>query len=62
MSLVALFNLIVDPLYIFRLVEIEGFNTYKPKIDTLGMRTTKSIDVIKKDYDTLILGTSRAFN
>ncbi|NEN88840.1 MAG: hypothetical protein F6K48_07865 [Okeania sp. SIO3H1] len=60
LSLVALFNLIVDPLYIFRLVEIEGFNAYKPKIDTLGMRTTKSIDVTKKDHDTLILGTSRA--
>ncbi len=62
LSLVALFNLIVDPLYIFRLVEIEGFNAYKPKIDTSGMRTTKSIDVTKKDYDTLILGNSRAFN
>ena len=60
LSLVALFNLIVDPLYIFRLVKIERFNADKPKIDVSGMRVTKSIDVIKKDYDTLILGSSRA--
>lgn len=56
---VAGFNLIVDYQNIYRLVNIAGFNQEKQLIHKTGMRRTKSIDLARGNYDTLILGNSR---
>ncbi len=58
----AMVNLMVDPQRIFRLVEIEGFNREKPAIANSGMRKLKSLAIEQGNFDTLILGTSRAMN
>jgi hypothetical protein len=57
--LISGFILLVDPLNIFRLAKIEGFNKLKPYRFNGGMRETKSIDIESGGFDTLILGTSR---
>ena len=53
-------NLIIDPHRIFRMVEIDNVNEQKPRMGSGGLRKVKSIEIEKGDYDTLIIGTSRA--
>lgn len=53
-------NLIIDPHRIFRIVEIDNINGQKPVMGNGGLRKVKSIEIEKGDYDTIILGTSRA--
>ena len=53
-------NLIIDPHRIFRMVEIDNINGQKPVMGNGGLRKVKSIEIEKGDYDTIILGTSRA--
>ncbi|WP_036476584.1 hypothetical protein [Myxosarcina sp. GI1] len=56
---VASFNLIVDPYNIYRLVEVPGLDRKDPSIVKSAMRRIKSIDITERNYDTLILGSSR---
>jgi hypothetical protein len=53
-------NLIIDPHRIFRVLEVEKINTQKPLMGSGGLRKVKSIELEQGDYDTVILGTSRA--
>lgn len=53
------FILIIDPLYIFRIVNIKGFNAQKPFYQDGGMRESKSIDLNSGKYDVVLFGTSR---
>ncbi|NEP78082.1 MAG: hypothetical protein F6K17_04825 [Okeania sp. SIO3C4] len=53
------FILLVDPHYIFPVVNVKGFNQKKPFIYLGGMRETKSIDLESGVFDTILLGTSR---
>ncbi|MGK7884101.1 MAG: hypothetical protein AB4057_05670 [Crocosphaera sp.] len=53
-------NLIIDPHRIFRILEIDNVNRQKPLMGSGGLRKVKSIEIEKGDYDTLIIGTSRA--
>ncbi|MEM1370101.1 MAG: hypothetical protein AAGG02_19270, partial [Cyanobacteria bacterium P01_H01_bin.15] len=54
------FILLIDPQNIFRIINIKGINRIKPFVHHGGMRETKSLDLEIGQYDTLILGTSRA--
>ncbi len=53
----ALFNWIVDPYQFFHSPIIKGFNDQQ--IPTISSRVNKSYDVIKNNYDALIIGSSR---
>ena len=55
----AIFNWIVDPVGMFRIVEIQGFNKKKPEFYT-HLRMTKAHAVRILKPDSIILGTSRA--
>lgn len=59
--LAAAFNSVIDPQGIFRLVTLERFNKEKPLIEKEGVRKTKSIDIERGEFTTLLLGTSRTF-
>lgn len=58
--LVSAVNAILDPYGLIDLVSVTGFNEKKPHGRTLGDRIVKSIKLGIRDYDALILGTSRA--
>ena len=56
------FNVFVDPKDIFRLAKIDSFNQEKPlAYVNNSLRTVKSLDIENGNYNTLILGNSRAF-
>ena len=56
---VAVFNLVVDPYGLFRLVDRPGFNSIKPKAGTHGAMA-KAYQVLRVQPRGLILGNSRA--
>lgn len=53
-------NFLVDPHAIFNILSVEGFNLDKPFAREGGQRRAKSVELLMDDYDTLILGNSRA--
>ncbi|MEN8257167.1 MAG: hypothetical protein ABFS09_04830, partial [Thermodesulfobacteriota bacterium] len=55
---VALFNAVVDPLDIYRLVRIPGFNEIKPRLDKYS-RLAKPLWLKARPYERLALGSSR---
>ncbi len=56
------FNVFVDPKDIFRVAKIDNFNKEKPlAYVNNSLRVVKSLDLENGNYNTLILGTSRAF-
>ncbi|WP_204150273.1 hypothetical protein [Leptolyngbya sp. CCY15150] len=58
-GVIASFNFIVDPYGLFRIVDIEGFNTLKPEFNrNLIHSKTAAIRYVKPE--SIILGTSRA--
>ncbi len=52
-------NLVVDPFGMYRLVDLEGFNAYKPAVDH-RVRLVKAYDVRRLQPQGIILGTSRS--
>lgn len=60
--LVASFNFVADPRKFFTAVDIEGFNSEKPFINSGGLRKLKAIEIEAGSYDTIILGTSRVLH
>ncbi|WP_144054055.1 hypothetical protein [Baaleninema simplex] len=58
----ACFNFVIDPQHLFRAVKIERFNQEKYQVSEPVLRTVKSLDLERGNYDTLILGTSRTHN
>ncbi|MDD1624537.1 MAG: hypothetical protein LUO94_07215 [Methylococcaceae bacterium] len=56
--LVAGFNLWVDPFAMYRMVNVEGLNTYKPEIYT-RVRLFKAFELRRVRPQTVILGSSR---
>ncbi|MDJ0746376.1 MAG: hypothetical protein QNJ32_23845 [Xenococcaceae cyanobacterium MO_167.B27] len=57
---VFIFNIAIDPYGDFRLINIQGINTEKILADSGGERRSKANDITYGEYDTIILGTSRA--
>ncbi|PLX48929.1 MAG: hypothetical protein C0613_09385 [Desulfobulbaceae bacterium] len=55
---IALFNAVVDPLDIYRLVRLPGFNDIKPRLDTFS-RLAKPMWLSARPYERLALGSSR---
>ena len=55
---VMLFNWLVDPLDIYRVVRVEGFNAYKVKYKSYS-RVAKPLQIEKNHYQRLALGSSR---
>ena len=55
---VALFNAIVDPLDVYRLVRLRGFNEMKPRLDKYS-RMAKPLWLSARPYERLALGSSR---
>lgn len=53
-------NILVDPYKMFRVLTVKGFNHNKYFLDATGLRRVKAFDLAQGDYDTVILGTSRA--
>jgi len=51
-------NLVVDPFGMYRFVDLEGFNAYKPALDH-RVRLVKAYDVRRVRPQGIILGTSR---
>ncbi len=58
MTGVALFNAIVDPLDIFRLIRAPGFNEMKPRLEKYS-RLAKPFWLMARPYERLALGSSR---
>lgn len=56
---VALFNGIVDPFGMYRLLEVKGFNRHKPAIYT-RVRLFKAYEVRRIKPSAIVLGTSRS--
>jgi hypothetical protein len=56
---IASLNLVVDPFGMHRLVDLEGFNAYKPAVDH-RVRLAKAYDVRRIRPQGIILGTSRS--
>jgi hypothetical protein len=56
---IASLNLVVDPFGMYRLVDIDGFNAYKPAVDH-RVRLVKAYDVRRLRPQGIILGTSRS--
>ncbi len=52
-------NIIIDPLAIFGLWNIPGFNAEKVWLGRTGSRVEKSLHLWLSDYDVVFLGTSR---
>jgi hypothetical protein len=52
-------NFVVDPFGMYRLVDLEGFNAYKPAVDH-RVRLVKAYDVRRLRPQGIILGTSRS--
>jgi hypothetical protein len=52
-------NFVVDPFGMYRRVDLEGFNTYKPSVDH-RVRLVKAYDVRRLRPQGIILGTSRS--
>jgi hypothetical protein len=52
-------NFVVDPFGMYRLVDLDGFNAYKPAIDH-RVRLVKAYDVRRLRPQGVILGTSRS--
>lgn len=52
-------NIIIDPAGIFMLVDKEGFNSRKTELMRGGGRRDKAITLKLKEFDTVILGSSR---
>lgn len=53
-------NVVADPELIYQIVSIKGFNQSKPFNATTGSRRVKSMNLKMGNYNTIILGTSRA--
>jgi hypothetical protein len=56
---IASMNFVVDPFGMYRLVDREGFNAYKPAVDH-RVRLVKAYDVRRLRPQGIILGTSRS--
>jgi hypothetical protein len=56
---VAIFNFMVDPFAMYRLVEIQGFNANKPTVFK-RLKLLKAFEVRRVKPQTIILGTSRS--
>src|SRR5207245_637548 len=56
---IACTNFVVDPFGMYRLVDLEGFNAYKPAVDH-RVRLVKAYDVRRLRPQGIILGTSRS--
>src|SRR5438445_6815998 len=56
---IASMNFVVDPFGMYRLVDREGFNAYKPAVDH-RVRVVKAYDVRRLRPQGIILGTSRS--
>lgn len=56
---VASMNFVVDPFGMYRLVDLDGFNAYKPAVDH-RVRLVKAYDVRRLRPQGIILGTSRS--
>jgi hypothetical protein len=56
---IASLNLVVDPFGMYWLVDLEGFNAYKPAVDH-RVRLVKAYDVRRLRPQGIILGTSRS--
>jgi hypothetical protein len=52
-------NFVVDPFGMYRLVDLDGFNAYKPAVDH-RVRLVKAYDVRRLRPQGIILGTSRS--
>jgi hypothetical protein len=57
--LISAINLVVDPLNVYRLVSVEGFNQIKPRAQRFE-RLAKPLQLQRYNPELLILGTSRA--
>ena len=57
---VAAFNMIIDPAAVFNIVEREGFNAEKTELMRGGGRRDKAVALKWKEFDTVILGSSRS--
>lgn len=55
---VALLNAVVDPLDIYRLVRVPGFNEMKPRLEKYS-RMAKPLWLKARPYERLALGSSR---
>lgn len=53
------FNILVDPLGLFRIVTIPGVNNDRRPALESGHRSIREIEIVRRMPDTLILGTSR---
>jgi hypothetical protein len=59
LAAVAVFNAVIDPFGMYFLVNVKGFNAYKPDIYT-RVRLFKAYGVMRVRPQTIILGTSRS--
>ncbi len=55
---VSVFNAVVDPYGMYRLVEVKGFNLHKPAVYN-RVRLMKAYDIRRIKPDAIVLGTSR---
>lgn len=59
MAAVALFNFIIDPLDLFSIITIDGFNREKTRMLMSGARRELSVGVMRGKHEAIILGSSR---
>jgi hypothetical protein len=59
LAAIASMNFVVDPFGMYRLVDLDGFNAYKPAVDH-RVRLVKAYDVRRLRPQGIILGTSRS--
>jgi len=59
LAAIASMNFVVDPFGMYRLVDLDGFNAYKPAIDH-RVRLVKAYEVRRLRPQGIILGTSRS--
>lgn len=57
--LMCIFNVVVDPFDIYRIVAIESVNATKPVRDSNGARVTVSHDILRGGYRAIFVGNSR---
>ncbi|MEC0143777.1 hypothetical protein [Paenibacillus alginolyticus] len=61
MAFIMLFNLIIDPLGIWKIFNVKGVNEYKPQ-QYSHQRLYKAVDLMKQKSDTIFLGNSKVQN
>ncbi len=52
---------VVDPSGVFQWIDVAGFNREKTKLMSAGAREAKSLALLRGEFDTLLLGSSRSF-